>query len=422
MANANGLTDEQVAQGYSTIPGGFDPVTGKPKTEDTTTTTTTTTPPPPSQATTVNNSTTGMLTDPTVSSDSYRASVDALSKSITAQQDKITTQQAADQAAITASYEQANQTQEDRQKKDYGGTSTNLITAGGGFLGYTGSQQGVLQNLTNQFTQEKNALMAKRDAALQASKNAYDDKSFALAQQQLNLAKDAEQEIYNRQKDYAAQQLDLAKESRSNDEYQRSIAKDKLDAYAIMSDEEFKRSDPAAIKSIDEMYYPGYTNDYRAIEKKTAAAKTLADQQKLDIDVLNVIQQIPSGQKVTIGGKTYIGMKPAPNSASSFKGLVTPFEAQVNGLPASLVGLPKETIIMSLERSQAPQWFIDYIEQTQQQSLSSDGIKRFWESYRTDPDLQPFVNSVRIDKTNSISSGSDDLTAAIAALAANTGQ
>ena len=369
-----------------------------------------------------NSSTTGMLTDPTVSSDGYRASVDALSKNITAEQDRLKSEASADAYGINASYEEANRIQEERQGKDYAGNSTNLITAGGGFLGYTGSQQGVLQNLKNTFTQEKQALMAKRDAALRASKDAYDGKAFALAQQQLGLAKDAEAEIYNRQKDYAAQQLDIARENRTNDEYQRNLAKDKLDAFTEMTDEAFKKADPALIKSVDDLYYQGYTADHRAIEKKAAEAKSFAEQQKLDIDVLNVIRQIPSGQKVTIGGKTYVGMKPAASNASSLKGLVTPFEAQVNGLPSSLVGLPKETIIMSLERSQAPQWFVDYIEQTQKQSLTPDAVKRFWESYRTDPDIQPFVNSVRIDKANSISSGSDDLTAAIAALSADTGQ
>jgi len=64
-------------------------------------------------------------------------------------------------AQIRKEYESASLAQSERQKKDYAGQATNLITAGGGFLGTTGSQTGVLNSLRQTHEAEKTALELK---------------------------------------------------------------------------------------------------------------------------------------------------------------------------------------------------------------------------------------------------------------------
>lgn len=210
---------------------------------------------------------------------------------------------------IKTAYEEANRIQEGRQAKDYAGRATSLVTAGGGFLGATQSQQGVLQNLTETFTNEKNALMAKRDAALQAAADSYGEKNFALAQMQLKEAKDTEQEIYNRQQDFASQQLDLAKENRSQTEFEYGITDKRAESYATLTDEEYKTITPEQKKDIDTRYYPGYLDNLQEVKSKETEMKTSKDALDLETTILDMRLKMPSGKKFQLNGVTYTGMK-----------------------------------------------------------------------------------------------------------------
>lgn len=113
--------------------------------------------------------------------------------------------------------------QANRQNFDYGARSTSLITSGGGFLGATQSQQGVLQNLKGTFDAEHTALIAKRDAAVNAANAAYSDKDFALAKELANNAKDLQNQIYKTQSDFADQQLKIAAANRAQTEFDMGI-------------------------------------------------------------------------------------------------------------------------------------------------------------------------------------------------------
>lgn len=371
------------------------------------------------------------LTDPTITSTSYRSGVDALGKDINkaydssglsktrtdmekilkSEKERLKADYEEDAFGINSAYREASRIQGERQTKDYAGRSTSLVTSGGGFLGATQSQSGVLQNLSNDFENEKGALMAKRDAALQASRSAYNDKAFKMATQELEIAKNAEQELYNRQKDFADQQLALARESRASDEYSRDKAKDSLDLLTNMEDEDFANVDEASIKAIDEIYGAGFTQSARKIQQKANNIKTQSDQTKLELDILQELRQIPSGQKVVLGGKTYYGKKQP--SGTSMKGVITPIRAQTAGLPNSVVGMDEKDMILSLEMNKPAQWFIDYLETSGQNRppyipLTQSQILSQWNALRQDDDMVAYRNTVKLDQRNGINSGDDD--------------
>lgn len=352
-------------------------------------------------------------TDPTITSNSYRSSIDALNNKITEYSSQLKSENDSDIQGIKDSYEAAKLIQDARQNKDYAGRSTGLVTSGGGFLGATQSQQGVLQNLNDTFTQEKQALMAKRDAAIQASRSAFNGKAFGLAMQQLNLAKDAEQELYDRQKDDADAKLSASREARAQDEYDRGVSQDKAKAFSLMDDETFAKTDTA---DVDAAYYPGYSKDYRDTVKKAEAVKDTKDQLDFENDVYTLLGKVPAGRKVTVGGKTYVGLKPSANGVS-MKDVITPQRAAIVGLPTSVAGMKEKDVVLSLELAKPAAWFITALEQARQQSLSDAAVAQEWNALRADPDMVSYRNTIKLDQRNSINSNDDDLAAAINAIA-----
>ena len=315
------------------------------------------------------------------------ATNDANTKLLNDRMTQLKEQQDAAIAQIKSDYTVADATQTARQNKDYGGTSTNLITSGGGFLGYTGSQAGVLQSLKNTFETEKTALLSKRDAAISQAKNAYDDKQFALAQSLIKEAKDSEQELYQRQKDYNAQQLNLAQEARSADTYQRTFADDKAKAYALLSDADFAKLTPAQKQSVDGFFAPGYVYALRKTTQETAssAVQSLAskypsagivasdtfdsaqtkirnskeyknDMEKVNLDLQNtrlliqeknqnnaIITQLKTGTDGYVDPNEYVKVRStAKMSPTEFDGrygyLVNPLSRVKVGIPTSVAG------------------------------------------------------------------------------------
>ena len=109
-----------------------------------------------------------------------------------------------EQAGINDRFD-INRTQtEFEQERETGQTSTNLARAGG-YLGVTGSQEGVLKNLDIVQDREIQNLEVNREEALRAANSAYEDRDFELARESLQIARDIEQEIYNRTQDYNSQ-------------------------------------------------------------------------------------------------------------------------------------------------------------------------------------------------------------------------
>lgn len=328
----------------------------------------------------------------------------------------------ADIGGIKTAYEEAAKVQGDRQNKDYAGRSTGLVTSGGGFLGTTQSHEGVLQNLTDTFTQEKNALMSKRDAALQAARDAYNDKSFAIAIQQLNLAKDTEKELYSRQKDFADQQLQLTKDNRAQQEFDLGLTDKKITALASLSDKDFAKLDPNDIAELDKNYYPGYTAAKRAIEKQAENVKSSTDRAELDIKIANAVNATPAGRTITIDGKTYKGMKPAPTSSG--KGLIPMSLASQLGVP-SLAGKDESDVILSFAFATPPPWYREFYKNSDptayaQVANNPQALKADWQAFKAQPDITAYSNSAVVTKRINSSDSLEDKLNAIANASSNT--
>ncbi len=374
-------------------------------------------------------------TNPVVSATGTRSGVDSLGQTIKDMQDTtgitsahndtvqalndrmtaLDQQRAAEIARITSDFNEAQSQQETRQGKDYAGTSTNLVTAGGGFLGFTGSHSGVLQNLKQTFDQEKQALLSKREAAIQQAKSAYDDKQFAVAASLTKEAKDYQDELYNKQKDYANNQLALAQEARTSSEYARTAVEKDLSAYTdLAATSDNVTLDPTKVKQIDDFYgVPGYTKAAVKIAQATAKAKTDKEKLTTDIDIQTLLSKIPSGQKVTLGGQTYVGTKKA--AAPSTSGVISPLIIQQIPQLAPLAGQKEDDIILSLELSKPPTWFTQTL-QAQSPNAPVDP-QAAWDSFRNEPDLTAYRNTVRLNKRASIANGlsPEDIKAAAAA-------
>lgn len=206
---------------------------------------------------------------------------------------------------------------ETSQAGDYAARSTSLVTSGGGFLGATQSQQGVLQNLKDTFQTEKTALFAKREAAISAAEQAYEDKDFDLAKEMSQNAKDLQSEIYKRQTDFANQQLQVAAANRAQTEFDMGVTDKKVASYAAMDDATFAAQNPADIASADAAYYPGYTANARAVAKKAQDIKTSKDAVDLDSTILDMRLKIPKGQTFTLNGQSYTGLKQADGPSTA---------------------------------------------------------------------------------------------------------
>jgi len=210
---------------------------------------------------------------------------------------------------LKSEYDISSQQQQLGQASDYAARSTNLITSGGGFLGATQSQEGVLQNLKGTFDAERTALFAKREAAINAANIAYEDKDFALAREMSKNATDLQKEIYKRQTDFSDQQLKIAAGNRAQTEFDIGLTDKKVAEYSLMDDASFATVDPDTISAIDTKYYPGYTARARELAQQARDVKTKADASKFDLDILDARSKITYGQSFSIAGQTYTGIK-----------------------------------------------------------------------------------------------------------------
>lgn len=133
---------------------------------------------------------------------------------------------------IEGEFDAAKVDQDTAQRKETGSSSMGLARIGG-FDSASG--QAVLTNLERVHVQEQQALIGKRQAAITMAQQAYEDKDFALAQTQLQEAKEAEQKIYDRQKDFLNLTLQYKSDQRADlqFEFQKTQA-DKADAKAAL--------------------------------------------------------------------------------------------------------------------------------------------------------------------------------------------
>jgi hypothetical protein len=199
----------------------------------------------------------------------------------------------------------------DEQNKEYAGRSTQLVTSGGGFLGATQSQEGVLQNLVQTHRGEMVALESKRQAAIQEARKAYDDRSFEAAREQIKLAKDYQTELLDARRNFADDQLKLVRESREQDTFTRERRQEELKMLATVSLNDTESTlDPARAEAIDNYYgVPGFAQQYLETARSSAIAESQKDMMETQKSYIELIQAIPAGKSVTMpDGSVITGM------------------------------------------------------------------------------------------------------------------
>ena len=327
-----------------------------------------------------------------------QAASDAETKRIEDRMDQLDQQRKSQIEQIQKDFDVAQEAQGGRQEKAFAGRATGLITSGGGFLGATQSQEGVLQSLRNDHESEKTALIGKKNAAIQAAQNAFDEKDFALAGKLAKEAKDTEQEIFARQKDFNTQQLALSREARSQKEFDLGITEKKIEAFTQLNDVEFGKITDEEIAEADQFYFPGYTAAKRKIAKDIAAGKTLENDLKFKSSLQSLINKTPIGTKITLAdGTQYVGLKKASSTGGSTRGLITPTLANQLQVP-SLAGKDESEVILSLSLNNPPQWFRETLKIPGPVKFTEKDVKTEWDAFREDPDIDAYRNSAVVTK------------------------
>jgi hypothetical protein len=228
------------------------------------------------------------------------------------QRDRLAERHAADLAGINQGFDVLRGQTEFAQRRETGATGQALARAGG-FLGVTGSHQGVLQNLAVTHRQEILSLEAARQQALNAAKNAFEDRDFELADQMMTDARQIEVDIYNRSQDFQSRQLDLLQEQRAQISAQRETTEFNLNQ---VNDKIDRFLDNGVVPSSAEVANMAFEagmepDDVQAMFDSAKRSYDLAvkkEQTDQELAILDILLDTPVGTTVTIGGVEYDGL------------------------------------------------------------------------------------------------------------------
>lgn len=232
------------------------------------------------------------------------------------QMDALEARRLAAVAGIGKDFDSQKSTLDGTQKSETGQESV-ITQRSGGYLGAGASQLGAMISLSQTHATEQAQLESKRQAAIQAAQNAIDDKEFALANAQAQEAKDYQAAMQKNKQDYLDNQLKLQKAQQDAVTFAQDQAKNSLTALSSLTSDQLKAIDPKQLSQIDEAYgVQGFAQNYLAATAATNAAKSASDVVDAQQKMLNLLQDIPKGQKVTFPdpsnpggpGITYTGM------------------------------------------------------------------------------------------------------------------
>ena len=227
---------------------------------------------------------------------------------------------AEEQTRITGEYESAATGLGQTQEKQYAGRATSLITSGGGFLGATQSQEGVLQNLGASQEQEMQGLYQKRDSAVAQARNAYLEKDFALARESSKVASQLSKDILSYQDRVATQKIQAAQESRAKGTYETQQADNLLNNLAAQP--AGFQFDPKSLQSIAQAKGVSVQAVRNLITGQQAAAKAKGYKEQLEAqkNIVDILSAYPSGTKVPMpDGATLTAMGSAGDITSSIE-------------------------------------------------------------------------------------------------------
>lgn len=223
---------------------------------------------------------------------------------------------AAEEASINKQFDQQVDTTKGAQANETGVENV-MLQRSGGYLGMGASQTGALINLNEKHRVEIQTLESKRQDALQTADNAIDDKEFALADAKAKEAKDYANQIQTSRQQYLSDQLEIHKTLATDQANSVDLAAKQLQGLSSMSPDDIAKLDPATLTKIDQAYgVPGFAKSYLETTAAAAQAKTQSDVLDAQSKLLNLLQNIPQGQKLTFpdpsdpsgAGTTYTGL------------------------------------------------------------------------------------------------------------------
>lgn len=133
-------------------------------------------------------------------------------------------------------------TEEATKEKQAGETGqfTNVLARIGGYLGQGSAATGAMKKLAAEHRSELSSLTAQRAQAVRAATNAANEGLFEIAKLRAQEAKDIEETIYNRQKDFFTQTIQAQQAFREQERFSReqaeTIAPDILSEYSAIDD------------------------------------------------------------------------------------------------------------------------------------------------------------------------------------------
>lgn len=157
----------------------------------------------------------------------------AIDKLYSDRQSKLEERRAADFERINAEYDLGKSTAETRQAKELEPIQSRLDllkdTPYGDKAAIEEDLKQKLFGLQESHKQEMSLLYNRRESSLATARTAYEDNDFKLAELQLKNAKDAEDNIYNRQKDFLNLALQFTQENRQQQQIDYNMSKDNKD-------------------------------------------------------------------------------------------------------------------------------------------------------------------------------------------------
>jgi len=288
--------------------------------------------------------------------------------------------------SINMGFDSQAQSVADAQKNETGSTSVQVARSGG-YLGNSGSGTGVLLNMAARHRNELLTLESKRQEALQAAREGFGEKSFALVQERLKLAKQYEQEANAAKQKFFTDTTKILN--------QRAIA----DAFANGAKTPQQVFDALGGKvSIEDI--ASYI-DKAGLESTGPYSFTKDDTAKLlgsglSGDDISQVQDYVNTHGYTDefrntltarerGVLDSIYYPKVASTAGGVGGTLTIAEAKTLGLPISLIGRSQQQVIADLQANVPPSWFREYTtSQWADPSAAVDtaGLKSAWDNFR----------------------------------------
>lgn len=315
---------------------------------------------------------------------------------------------------IKGKYEQAQKDMEGAQTRETGTESVGIARAGG-YLGYSGSGQGVLLNLQATHKADIGKLNAQKDAALNEARKAYLGQKYDVAKLKLDEAKGYEEKVYQRRQDYFDRIKDVTKKEdelateQSIYEAMQGGAKSVNDIFKKLGG----KVSAGDISTFLESITPKTTGAFKLTNEDTAkllgSGLSQADIESSQNYIsengyTDEFRKTLTSRERSIFDSIYYPKTPSGGSGSGVGGTLTIAEAKSLGLPVSLIGRSQNQVISDLNSSTPPSWFSEYTTSNwadPNTPVDPEGLRKLWQPFRT-AILSEFVGGA---KSGSGSSG-----------------